>query len=309
MYAFKIIIAIFLLHIDLELRALIKIQEKNKNGKKDININPYYSKDLNGKLLFMRHGKTDFNADEDLIARRVNPKYVDCRLNLIGIDQAKSKINIINSLSLEKIYVSPFYRALQTLTYSLQNHPIKKNIIAIVHPFVSEISNCINDYILDIKQTKKDFNLNSIIKVDWSLFDEYVKRINYDENFYYFDNFDCFDEKEKNNMYLKLKNYYDNGNIEKLKISLSELADLRFKSELRFESLKHAQERFIKFVDYIKKNHKNTMQNKNEKILVFSHGSFMAIACNRTLYKSKKIQNFNKHSYSPKNCEILQYII
>ena len=83
---------------------------------------------------------------------------------------------------LEKVYVSPFYRALQTLTYSLESHPNKDKIIAVVHPFVSEITNCINDYILDIKQTKKDFNLNSIIKIDWSLFDEYIKSIKYDEN-------------------------------------------------------------------------------------------------------------------------------
>ena len=309
MIVFKIIIAIILLYIDFEFRAISINLSNTKNEKSNIKINPYYSKDLIEKLLFMRHGETAFNADKDLISRRVNPKYADCKLDLIGIDQAKSKRNILNSLSLEKVYVSPFYRALQTLTYSLQNHPNKNNIIAIVHPFVSEITNCINDYILDIKQTKKDFNLNSIIKIDWSLFDEYLKGIKYEENFYYFDNFDCFDEKEKNNMYLKLKNYYDNGNIEKLKIGLSELADLRFKVNIRFESLKHAQGRFKKFVDYIKKNHKKTIQNNNEKILVFSHSSFMTLASNRTLIESKEIQNFNRHSYSPKNCEILSYII
>ena len=308
MNVFKIIIAFLLLYLDLELRtinlSLEKIKKENKN-------NPYYNKDLNGKLLFMRHGETVYNADahKDPIDCLINPNYIDSQLNQVGINQAKSKRDILNSLSFEKVYTSPLYRALQTLTYSLQNHPNKKNIIVLVHPYVSELANYIPDYILDIKKTKKDFNLNSIIKVDWSLFDEYVKGIKYDENFYYFDNFDCFDEKEKNNMYLKLKYYYDNGNMKKLKMGLSELANLRFEAKIRFESLMHAQGRVIKFIDYIKKNHKKTMKRINEKILVFSHGSLMAIASNMTRYKSKEIQKFNFQSYSPKNCEILSYII
>ena len=215
----------------------------------------------------------------------------------------------IFNLSLEKVYVSPFYRALQNLTYSLENHPNKNNIIALVHPFVSELSNCINDYILDIKQTKKDFNMNSKIKIDWTIFDEYVKGIKYDENFFYFDNFDYFDEEQKNKMYLKLKNYYDNNNIEKLRNGLSELAELRFNKGKRFESLVHSQGRFIKFVDFIKIKHKNTLQNNDEKILVFSHSCFMKVGTNLTPYESKEIQDFHPNCYSPKNCEILSYII
>lgn len=110
-------------------------------------------------------------------------------------------------------------------------------------------------------------------------------------------------------MYHKLKNYYDNGNIKKFKIGLSELANLRFKANIRFESLMHAQGKLLKFIDYIKKKHKKTMKRIDEKIIAFSHGSFMAIASNMTIYKSKEIQKFNLHSYSPKNCEILSYII
>ena len=308
MNIYKIIIVIFLLCLDI-IDIICRIITYNEKGKKDINTNtnPYYSKDLNGKLLFMRHGQTPFNAAKGNPSRRVNPIYIDSGLAKNGINQAKSKQNILNSLSLEKVYVSPFYRALQTLIYSLQNHPNKNNIIALVHPLVSEITNCVNDYILDIKKTKKDFNLNSIIKIDWSLFDEYIKGIKYDQNFYYFDNFDSFNEKEKNKIYLKLKNYYDKGNINKLKKGLAELAKLRFIKKKRFESLMHAQGRFKKFVDYIKIKHKKTMKNKDDKILVFSHGSFMRVATNMTPYESKIIQNFHTNCYAPKNCEILSY--
>ena len=307
MTIYKIIIIILIFCLNYSNRKIINKREKAINSHKT--KNPYYSKDLNGKLLFMRHGQTNFNNDKDTIARRTNINYVDCRLNSRGIIQAKTKQEILNHLCLEKVYVSPFYRALQTLTYSLENHPNKDKIIAVVHPFVSEITNCINDYILDIKQTKKDFNLNSTIKIDWSLFDEYIKNIKYDENFYYFDNFDCFNENEKKNKYLELKNYYDNGEIEKLKNGLSELATLRFNGPYRFESLKHAQGRFKKFLKYIRKKHKNTLENTEEKIFVFSHSSFMTVATNMTPYESETVQNFNYRCYSPKNCQILSYNI
>ena len=273
---------------------------KNEDQKEERN----YYQNLSEKLLIMRHGETNFNADPDKDNRVTNPKYPDCRLNQNGINQAKSKQGLINSLTLEKVYVSPIYRALQTVTYCLENHPNKNNIVVVVHPLVSEISNCINDYILDIKQTKKDFNMNSKIKVDWSLFDEYVKTIKYDENFYYFDNFDCY---ESNEMYQKLKNIYDNGDIDGLRNGLSELATKRFQAKIRFESLKHLQGRFIKFCDYLREHHKDTLEDKNNKILVVSHCAYIKIGTDLTPYESEKIQDYHPTVYSPKNCEILSF--
>ena len=274
---------------------------KNEEQKEEKN----YSKDLSEKLLIMRHGETDFNADTDKGNRITNPKYPDCRLNQNGISQAKSKQGLINSLTLEKVYVSPIYRAIQTVTYCLENHPNKNNIVVVVHPLVSEISNCINDYILDIKQTKKDFNMNSKIKVDWSLFDEYVKTIKYEENFYYFDNFDCYEGKEI--MYQKLKNIYNNGDIDGLRNGLSELATLRFQAKIRFESLKHLQGRFNKFCEYIREHHKDTLNDKKNKILVVSHCAYIKIGTDLTPYESEKIQDYHSTCYSPENCEILSF--
>ena len=273
---------------------------KNEDQKEERN----YYQNLSEKLLIMRHGETDFNADPDKDNRVTNPKYPDCRLNQNGINQAKSKQGLINTLTLEKVYVSPIYRALQTVTYCLENYPNKNNIVVVVHPLVSEISNCINDYILDIKQTKKDFNMNSKIKVDWSLFDEYVKTIKYDENFYYFDNFDCY---ESNEMYQKLKNIYDNGDIDGLRNGLSELATKRFQAKIRFESLKHLQGRFIKFCDYLREKHKDTLEDKNNKILVVSHCAYIKIGTDLTPYESEKIQDYHSTVYSPNNCEILSF--
>ena len=162
--------------IKLSIIIIITISNNKIKAKNEIKEpTELYSRNLEGKLLFMRHGETNFNIDKNYKKRKVNKTYIDCRLNEKGIEQAKSRQEILNTLSFEQVYVSPFYRALQTLTYSLANHPNKDNIIAIVHPLVSEVGNCINDYVLDIKQSKKDFNMNSKVKIDWSLFDEFIK--------------------------------------------------------------------------------------------------------------------------------------
>ena len=197
------------------------------------------------------------------------------------------------------------YRTFQTISYALQNHPNLDKITAYVHPLVNEVTSCVQYYLLDIKQTKKDFNLNSTLKFDWSIFDDYVKKLKWDENFYYFENFDCFENPKKEEMYQKLKGFYDQNNFESLKEGLSELAFIRYDQKKRFESLKHLQIRFNQFIDYIKENHKDTLNNVNEKILVVSHESFIQIATDRRIYESEDIQDYHDKAYSPKNCEII----
>ena len=115
-----------------------------------------------------------------------------------------------------------FYRALQTITLVLENHPNKENIKIIVHPLISELIIGIQDFLFDIKKTKKDFNMNSKIKIDWSYFDEYVKNSKYDENFIYYDYMNLIDENEKNIFYLKCKEKYEKGNMEEFKKDITE---------------------------------------------------------------------------------------
>ena len=299
----------FLRFILLVILCIISYVSKKTEIQKFIDINKpitYFSKGLREKLLFMRTGETYFNADTNFEESKINKEYIDSRLNNNGVNQSITIQQTLNSLPIEKVYASPFYRTLQTLTYSLENHPNKDNLIAIVHPMASEVINCVNDYILDIKQTKKDFNMNSKVKVDWSLFDNYVKKIKYDENFYYFDFFDAFEKSEKKEMYQNLKNLYDNGNVNDYKKVLSNLAKLRFQREKRLESLKHAQKRFYNFVDYVKKDNKNTLYNKTSKILVVSHAFFMKIGTDSLPYE-EKTQDFYNNCYDPFNCEILCY--
>ena len=277
----------------------------NMDNNNQIENNIYYSKDSKGKLLFMRHGETFFNIEPDKKGRVTNPKYIDCKMTEKGIEQSKSIQNVLNQLSFEKIYISPMYRTFQTISYALENHPKLNEITVTVQPLVNEVTSCVQDYLLDIKKTKKDFNINSKLKFDWSLFDEYVKTIKWDENFYYFDNFDCFEENKKNEMYQKLKNYYDSGDFTSFEQGLSDLAKIRYAQKKRFESLKHLQIRFNKFLDFIRQEHKETLNDLDKKILVVTHDSMIKCATDRNLYETEDIQNYHPKSYSPKNCEII----
>lgn len=132
-------------------KELNKIMNNNKNSQNNI----YYSKDTKGKLLFFRHGETFFNIDPDRQGRLTNSKYVDCHLDEKGIEQSKSLQNILNKFTIEKIYISPMYRVFQTIYYALENHPNLKNITVVVHPLVNEVTSCVQDYLLNIKQTKR----------------------------------------------------------------------------------------------------------------------------------------------------------
>ena len=276
----------------------------NINNINEIN-NPYYSKDTKEKLLFIRHGQTFFNLDPDKIGRKTNYKYIDSKLTEKGIEQSKSLQKTLNELTIEVVYISPMYRAFQTVFYALEKHPDLSKIKVIVHPLVNEVTSCVNDYMLDIKETKKEFNMNSKIKFDWSIFDEYVKGIKWDENFYYFDNFDCFEESKKDEMYQILKNLYDKNDFSSFEKKLGELAIIRYQQNKRFESLKHLQSRFNKFMEYIKEKHRNTLNNKENKILVVTHTSFIKCATERNLYENEDVQDYHSNAYSSKNCEII----
>ena len=283
------------------------MDKKEYNEKEDNSPqNNYYSKDSKGKILMMRHGETFFNSDPDKTARLTSTKYIDPKLTEKGIEQSKSIQDTLNKLSFETIYISPMYRALQTLSYALENHPDLANIKVVVHPLVNEVTSCVQDYIYDIKKTKNDFNkINSKLNVDWSIFDENVKNIKWDENFYYFDNFDCFEDSKKEEMYLKLKNLYDNNDFDSLKNELANLAKIRYAQKKRFESLKHMQGRFNKFCEFLKEKHKETMDISDKKILIVTHDSFIKCATDRTVYETIDIQKYHPNCYNPKNCEII----
>lgn len=275
--------------------------ENNKNIR--IIIKPKFTTDLGGKFLFMRHGKTEFNSDKDKL-RQVNPSYIDCHLSRKGIEEVRSKQKIINSLSIEKVYVSPFYRALQTVSLLLENYPNVNNISIVVHPKIAEIGGCTHDFIFDIQENKKDFNMNSKIKFDWSEFDEYVKKIKYDENFFYFEEFNNLSEDIKSEIYNNLKELYDKKEIKLYKKAMEKFAKFRIKNHKKFESINHEYNRFLEFKNNLNKNHKFTLKDKNKKILVVSHSSFIKISTSPGPYQ-EKIKKAHPNCHPVKNVEII----
>ena len=97
-----------------------------------------YIQDLSGKFLFMRHGESLFNRI-DGEEKRYNPDFCDAHLSEKGIEQAKSRQEDINKLNIEKVYVSPYNRALETMLYALETHPSLDNLVVKVHPKIGEI--------------------------------------------------------------------------------------------------------------------------------------------------------------------------
>ena len=268
-----------------------------------INIKPKYTTDLKGKFLFMRHGQTEFNSDHDK-SRQINSSYIDCHLSNKGIEQVKSKQKLINSLNIEKVYVSPFYRALQTTSLLLENHPNIKNICVVVHPKIAEIGGCTHDFIYDIKQSKKDFNMNSKVKFDWNIFDEYVKNIKWDENFFYFEEFDNLADDIKSEIYNNLKELYDKNDTNLYKIALEKLAKYRIKTHKKFESINHEYNRFLELKKNLSKIHKHSLKDKNKKILMVSHSSFIKVSTSPGPYYEKN-KKAHPSCHPVKNVEII----
>ena len=229
------------------------------------NVSPKYIPDLSGKFLFMRHGQSLYNQVKEE-SRRYNPDLIDASLSEEGIKQAKSRQEDINKLDIEKVYVSPYKRALETMIYALQNHPNADKIIATVNPLISEIVCSGHDFMIDIKQTKKKFNMNSPIKIDWSYFDECVKNSKYDENFFFFENMNLLEEKEKQKEYLKLKDLYDKEDTEKYKEELGRFLKENNEKYRKYESFKHSYERFEKLKKYLNEEFKETINKINLNI-------------------------------------------
>ena len=259
------------------------------------------------KFYFMRHGETWYNLSKEKSVKW-NSEYADCHLSEKGIKQAKSTQNFFNKLDIEIIYVSPYYRCLQTMTYAFENHPNVKNIIAYVHPNIAELAGMMHEFILDISQTKKDFNMNSKVKVNWDIFDNYVKNLKYGENLFFFDNWNLIEDKKKLEISDKLNKIYEKGDMKLYKEEISKILKERYKIRPKFESYKHAYERFIDFKNYLYEKHKDSIDNKNKKIIAISHKLFISIASSSSGFESDEINKFAPDCLTLNNCEIAPFL-
>jgi len=275
--------------------------------KSQLNIpNPIYFNNTEGKFLYVRHGKTFYNLEFEKYGTdstiKIDPKFIDCELSPEGIKQAREKQSIFNTFKIQAVYVSPLYRALQTAYYLFETHPDKKNITVYVHPLISENVNATHDITSDVKRNKKVFNLNSEIKFDWNIFDSYY-HTEREQDLYYLNYIDLLDEKEKNNIIQKIYNNYGTDN---LKESLSDMIKLEKKFNLYFlESYKHIFYRNYQFKEFLKEKYNNYLNEKDNKIVVISHGGFCKIGTSKKAYEMENIDKLPDDCYFFKNCEMI----
>ena len=271
--------------------------------------NQEYSLDIKGKFLFIRHGQTICNSDKNYKERKFNPYYLDSHLSQKGINQTKELKNIINNLNIESIYVSPLYRPLETAKYMLEEKTNYKGDI-IVHPLIIECPNCIDDFIYDINETKKDFNN---LNINWTIFDNYINKYkNWNDNFYYFEYFNRLEDNEKSRKYNKLLNLYNNKDIFNLKKEIvNEMPKIIFnKNGLQpFESFKHVYSRFLEFKNFLSEKHKDSLNDFDKKAIVVTHGDFLGVITNKYLYENDDINSYPEDCCYCRNCDIISIYI
>ena len=113
-----------------------------------------YDSNLNGKILYIRHGQTNYNKNSNksnLNIMKIKSEYIDCDINEKGIEQTKKISNIIEQLDIEEIYVSPLSRTLHTALILFKNHPQKDKIIIKVHPLITEVISGVHGFSFDIQ--------------------------------------------------------------------------------------------------------------------------------------------------------------
>ena len=277
--------------------------------KKDKKINnPLYAKNLSGKIIFIRHGETDYNIDFSKKGAKIKGDihYIDGHLNSTGERQAINSSKNFKLLNIEDVYVSPLYRTLQSATLFFKYHPNKKNITIHVHPLLTEVVSSVNNFTCDIEGTKKIFNMNSEIKVDWSIFDNEFKTPQ-EQNFFFFNYIDLLPKEKNEEMKKKL---YDSFGTDKVKQSVGELGklivDLKMK---RLESLNHLFKRAVSFKVFLHEKYKSSMKNKNKKIFIVSHSCFGQMFTTKECYNKKTITEYPKDSCEMSNCEAVSVII
>lgn len=270
--------------------------------------NPLFSKGLKGKVIFIRHGETNYNIDclKKGFIIKGDIKYIDGHLNAKGENQAINSSKYYKFINIEDIFVSPLYRTLQTATLIFKNHPNKKNIVLRVHPLLTEIVSSVNNFSWDIDGTKKIYNMNSEIKVDWSIFDNYFKTPE-EQNFFFLNYIDILPNPKKEE--IKNKIYCSYG-TNRVKESIGELGkiiiDLKLK---RLESLNHLFKRTCSFKIFLKDKYKYKMNDYNKKIIIISHSCFGQLFTSQECYNKKSIEEYPKDCCELHNCEAISVFI
>lgn len=280
-----------------------------------------FEKGDKGPVLYIRHGKTNYNkfcisAPKEIA--RVATEYLDCPLNEEGISQAEYISNALQKHKIKKVFCSPLQRCLETCLISLKNHPDKDSFKVFVHPHISETVSGVHDFSRNIKLKKFNFNINSEVKFDWSIFDNYFQdEVTQELYFLNFIDYSPIDGNLENNEFYKnisdiLEKILSPECATNFSLGdklLSEMSTHYVKEKRRPEPLIRMFKRNLEFKDLLRKNleeiKKYTYQINDEKILVFTHSAFTKISTSKNAYNMEVISDFPVDCYKPDNCEII----
>ena len=266
-----------------------------------------FSKNLNGKIIYIRHGETDYNKFLKSKGKSIkyDINYIDSPINKKGEQQALDASIKLQNLNIEIIYISPLYRCLQTAFFLFKNHPNKKNLKIVVHPLLTEVVSGVNNFTYQIQKTKKKFNQHSEIKVDWTLFDNEFKTPK-DQDLFFLKYID--EKKEK--IQQKIKSIYDNYGKAKIKEEIAGLGKIIVDAGMRrLETLNHLFQRVLKFKNFLKEKYGNELDDNNKKIIIVSHSCFGQIFTSKLCYELKDINDYPKDACDMKNCEAVSVFL
>jgi bisphosphoglycerate-dependent phosphoglycerate mutase len=275
-----------------------------------INATPMYEENDLGPVLYIRHGRTDFNKylkETSLDAAIIESKFIDCPINDQGIEQAVSLQNQFNTFKISKIFCSPLHRCLETCLKSLENHPDKDKLKVIVHPLISEIAFCNHDFSKRTDQKKAYFNKeNTGLDYDWSLFDScYEDHVGKETYFVKF--MDGLPQSEKINELISQITSEENFEQKKYDIidnSLVELSLIATANHGRPETLNNVFRRNLEFKDMLKKLVAEEVK-EGEKILVYTHSLYIKVATSRSAYTTDHIKEMPSDGYKVYNCGVI----
>ena len=117
------------------------------------------------------------------------------------------------------------------------------------------------------------------------------------------------EEKEKQKEYLKLKDLYDKGDTEKYKEELGRFLKENNETYRKYESFKHSYERFEKLKKYLQEEFKETINDKNKKVLCVCHSAFINVATSPIKFSKDEIVESKDNLYQIQNGEIISLMI
>ncbi len=265
---------------------------------------PIYELNTEGKFLYIRHGETQKNKTMEKIdkSKLISiPEFLDCQLDIKGIEQAKKASEIISKLDIEEIWVSPLHRTLQTAYYLFENHPNIDNLVMKINPYIIETMSGTDTISFLISKRKKEFNMNSKVKFDWSYFDSIFTNQK-DQDLFYLENIDKIPENDRNKLISDIKSNYENE--EKLRESVLELTNYIVNHNMdRVESLTHASQRCLKFKEFL--SNKYTNKDPSKKVIMVTHSRFICLSTSKKLYSMKEVDYYPDDSYFAQNCQII----